>query len=68
MIRVLTPKEVANLIGVSPALVVKMAARDMLPAMRIGRYWRFREEEIEEWIQKKGRDASYVHRRRKPNA
>jgi len=61
--RFLTVHEVADLLQVPVSWVYgRMRARstDKLPAYRIGKYWRFREEEIVTWMQRhrRGSDAA----------
>lgn len=46
----LTVEDVANLLRVSEATIKKWAAAGKLPAMKIGRLWRFRRSSIEEFI------------------
>jgi excisionase family DNA binding protein len=51
----LTVKEVAELLRVPVSWVYDRARRrsiDRLPAMRLGKYWRFREEEIVAWLRR----------------
>lgn len=41
---------VALLIGVSKKTVTRMAATQQIPAMRLGKYWRFRASLLDEWM------------------
>jgi len=41
--------------GLHPKTVQKMARRGQLPAYRIGRYWRFRASELDEWLRVQSR-------------
>ena len=36
--------------GLHPKTVQRMARRGELPAYRIGRYWRFRASELDQWL------------------
>jgi excisionase family DNA binding protein len=36
--------------GLHPKTVQRMARRGKLPAYRIGRYWRFRASELDQWL------------------
>ena len=49
MSRLLTPEQVAEMLGVSRRTVQRMAAAGELPAVRIGSQWRFRPESITDW-------------------
>jgi excisionase family DNA binding protein len=50
--RLLTPKEVAELLAVSVAWVLDHASRrrPLLPSVKLGKAVRFRREEVEEFI------------------
>lgn len=61
--RFLTVHEVADLLQVPVSWVygrMRRRSTDKLPAYRIGKYWRFREEEIATWMQshRRGSDAA----------
>ena len=47
---VMTVKDVADYLRVSEAKVYRMALASQIPAFRIGRSWRFKKEQIDEWI------------------
>jgi excisionase family DNA binding protein len=49
--KLLTPEDVAAWMGVSPEWVQTMARNKEMPAVRLGRFWRFKESELEEWLQ-----------------
>jgi excisionase family DNA binding protein len=54
----LTVKEVAELLRVPVSWVYDRArsrSADRLPAMRLGKYWRFRVEEIVAWLRRQQR-------------
>jgi excisionase family DNA binding protein len=42
-------KAVAQLLGLHPKTVEKMARKKQIPAMRIGDLWRFRLSELDAW-------------------
>jgi excisionase family DNA binding protein len=43
--------QVAALLGgLHPKTVQRMARRGQLPALRVGKYWRFRASELESWL------------------
>jgi excisionase family DNA binding protein len=49
----LTAREVADLLGFRPATVVGWYERGELPGFRVGGRLRFRESEVEEWLEQK---------------
>jgi len=44
--------------GLHPKTVQRMARRGQIPAYRIGRYWRFRASELDEWLRVQSRCQS----------
>jgi len=48
--RLVTPDDVAEYLAVSPAWVQEQARSGDIPAIKLGRYWRFRMSEVEEWL------------------
>lgn len=49
--RLLTPDDVADMLGVPRSMVYTLARRGDLPTVRVGdRYVRFRAETIDQWI------------------
>ncbi|WP_371878691.1 helix-turn-helix domain-containing protein [Conexibacter sp. DBS9H8] len=50
--RLLTPEEVGRLLAVPKSWVYGAARTGQLPAVRLGRYVRFREATIVEWLEK----------------
>ena len=49
----LKARELAELLGFSPATVVDWAERGELPAFKIGGRLRFRESEVAEWLEQR---------------
>ena len=50
----MTIKDVAAYLKFSTASIYRMAQRGGIPAFRIGtRIWRFRKDEIDQWLQQK---------------
>ncbi len=50
--RLLTDAQVAELLGgLHPKTVQKMARTNDIPAIRIGRYWRYRPSDLIAWIE-----------------
>ena len=48
--RILTVEELADMLGVRPVTIRQWARERKLPTMRLGKYWRFRESSIREWL------------------
>ena len=48
--RLLTAKEVGELLQVNPSWVLDAARRSAIPHIRLGRYVRFRRLDIEAWL------------------
>jgi excisionase family DNA binding protein len=52
----LTASDVANMLGVPTSWVYEQSRRGRIPTVTLGRYRRYRQEAIEEWIQRLERD------------
>jgi excisionase family DNA binding protein len=50
--RLLTAKEVADLVGLKPTTIVRKARIGEIPALKLGRQFRFDKNQIEEWLQR----------------
>jgi excisionase family DNA binding protein len=46
----LTPEEVASLLGVSRLFVVRQSRAGRIPAIKIGKVYRYRPESIRAWL------------------
>ena len=46
----LDPKEAAELVHLHPKTVIRMARENKIPAVRLGKQWRFRKSWLEAWI------------------
>jgi excisionase family DNA binding protein len=46
----LSDVEVGDFLGLHPKTVQRMARSGQIPAVRIGRYWRFRASELNAWL------------------
>jgi excisionase family DNA binding protein len=57
MTRLLTAQEVAERLGVTTAWVWAQTRAGRIPHVQLGRYRRFREETIEEWIGRLERES-----------
>lgn len=51
--KVLTVDEVASLLKLTRVTIYRMAKAGDIPALKVGKVWRFPEEEIEAWLTEK---------------
>jgi excisionase family DNA binding protein len=62
----MTVKEVAALLRVSPQTLYKMLEQGSIPAVKVGSQWRFDRDEIREWIRNgRSRSSEPSHEQRK---
>ena len=54
--RWLSVEEIANHLGVKRDTVYKWIDRKRMPAHKVGRLWKFRRDEIDEWVRSGGAD------------
>jgi excisionase family DNA binding protein len=66
----LTTEQVLDCLKVNPRTIYRLIKTGELPAIRIGRQWRFRRADLDDWIDrqqttasKAGRTATSLHRR-----
>jgi len=50
--------DICEYLGVSRDTVYKWIEKRGLPAYRLGRLWKFKREEVEEWVKKDGKADS----------
>jgi excisionase family DNA binding protein len=43
-------EQAADFLGLHPKTVQRMARRGELPAYRVGKYWRYRASELNDWL------------------
>lgn len=59
--QILTVKEVADYLKVNERTVYRMATAGKIPAFKVGASWRFKEAEIERWIEgQSNRDSNEI--------
>jgi excisionase family DNA binding protein len=63
--KLLTDQQAGGLLGLHPKTVQRMARTGKLPAVRVGRYWRFRASALNAWIdlQSQGQPACVENER-----
>jgi excisionase family DNA binding protein len=49
----LTAKQVAQILQWNPFTVIKKAEKGELPGFKLGRGWRFKQDDIVQWIEQK---------------
>jgi len=54
----LTTEEVLGCLKVNPRTIYRLIKTGELPAIRIGRQWRFRRADLDEWIDRQRTSAS----------
>ena len=54
----LSDSEAGELLGLHPKTIQRLARVGELPAIRIGRYWRFRASTLNQWITERMTGAS----------
>ncbi len=54
--RRLSVDEIAAYLGVKRDTVYKWISRKSMPAHKVGRLWKFRKEEIDQWVKSGGDD------------
>ena len=54
----LTVREVAELLRVSPQTLYKMLEQGTIPALRVGNQWRFERRQVTEWLTAGGEQGS----------
>ncbi len=61
----LTIKEVASILKIEKFAVYKYAKKGIIPAVKVGRNWRFLEKALEKWLTSKvGKDIIAWHRKK----
>jgi len=63
--RWLSVDEIAAYLGIKRDTVYKWIDVKQMPAHRLGRLWKFRREEVDEWVKSGGADDSHGERGRK---
>lgn len=48
--RLMTDSEAADLLGLHPKTLQRMARAGIVPAHRVGRFWRYRASELDSWL------------------
>ncbi len=59
MAEMLTAKEMRNLLHVNRSTIYRMAEAGRLPAVKVGKQWRFPSGEVEEWLKSQRKSPAY---------
>jgi excisionase family DNA binding protein len=54
----LTTEEVLSYLKTTPRTIYRLIRDGELPAVRIGRQWRFKKTDLEEWVERQGTFSS----------
>jgi excisionase family DNA binding protein len=50
LVPLLTSQDVGRLLGIHPKVVERMAKRREIPALKVGRLWRYQSKALDAWI------------------
>ncbi len=48
--KLLSSKEAAEVLGIHPKVLERMAKRGEVPALKVGKFWRYRATTLDAWI------------------
>jgi excisionase family DNA binding protein len=57
--RIWNTDEAAEYLRISPRTLTRMARRAEVPSIQIGRLWRFRRADLDDWLTRKVNSVSY---------
>jgi len=52
MEKLLTPQEIAEVLGVQPSTIYQWTHQGYIPHVKIGKFVRFKEKDVEKWVEK----------------
>jgi excisionase family DNA binding protein len=58
----MTSEETAQLLGIHPKTLQQMAREGKVPAVRIGKFWRFRKSDLDTWVRASVNCGRYAYR------
>jgi excisionase family DNA binding protein len=58
----ITSEKAAQLLGIHPKTLQKMARSRKIPAVRVGKYWRFRKSDLDSWVRASVNCSGYAYR------
>lgn len=51
--KLLSQEEAAQLLGIHPETLRRMARRGEVPALKVGRFWKYRSSALDSWVSSK---------------
>ncbi|MGH1469353.1 MAG: methylation-associated defense system helix-turn-helix domain-containing protein MAD1 [Bdellovibrionales bacterium] len=57
--RWLSVEEIAKHLGVSKETIYRWAEKSKIPAHKVGRQWKFRASEVDQWVTSGGAEENY---------
>ena len=60
MVRLFTPEEVAEMLSVNESTVRSWIRKGIMPGIKIGKFWRIAESELEKYIERKLEEGELV--------
>jgi len=64
MEKLLTPQEIAEVLGVQPSTIYQWTHQGYIPHVKLGKFIRFRVKDVEKWVEKKaksGRETKKIY-------
>jgi excisionase family DNA binding protein len=58
----ITSGKAAQLLGIHPKTLQLMAREGRIPAVRVGKYWRFRNSDLDSWVRASVNCGRYAYR------
>jgi excisionase family DNA binding protein len=58
----ITSEKAAQLLGIHPKTLQQMAREGRIPAVRVGKYWRFRNSDLDSWVRARVNCSRYAYR------
>jgi len=59
MQRLMTIREIADYLRLSKVTVYKMTRQGKIPALKIGKQWRYNKSEIDSWVKQKSNNEHH---------
>jgi len=53
MEKLLTPQEIAEVLGVQPSTIYQWTHQGYIPHVKLGKFVRFRAKDVEKWVERK---------------
>jgi len=53
MEKLLTPQEIADILGVQPSTIYQWTHQGYIPHVKLGKFVRFKAKDVEKWVERK---------------